>query len=53
MVNVKFLEEAKEFLDTLDEKLRVKILYNISKSKITIGVELLKKLEDEIWRFRT
>ena len=29
---VEFLEEAKEFLDELDEKARAKIIYNINKT---------------------
>lgn len=53
MFRVKFLEEAKQFLDSLDEKPRDKIFYNIWKSKITKDEDLLKKLDDEIWEFRT
>jgi phage-related protein len=53
MFNVKFLEEAKQFLDSLDEKPRDKIFYNIWKSKIIKDEELLKKIDDEIWEFRT
>lgn len=50
---VEFLEEAKEFLDGLDEKSRDKIVYNIWKSRSTNDKELFKKLQDEIWEFRT
>lgn len=53
MFKVKFLEEAKKFLDSLYEKPRNKISYNIWKSKISKEEELLKKLDDEIWEFRT
>jgi phage-related protein len=53
MFKVKFLEEAKQFLDSLDEKPRDKIFYNIWKSKISKDEGLLKKLDDEIWEFRT
>ncbi len=53
MFKVKFLEEAKLFLDSLDDKPRDKIVYNIWKSKSVKDDELLKKLEDEIWEFRT
>ena len=53
MFKVKFLEEANIFLDLLDEKPRDKIFYNIWKSKISKDEELLKKLDDEIWEFRT
>ena len=50
---VDFLEEAKDFLDHLDEKSRAKIIYNIWKSRSTNDKELFKKLQDEIWEFRT
>jgi len=50
---VDFLEEAKEFLEGLDEKARDKILYNIWKARNTNDKELFKKLQDEIWEFRT
>lgn len=50
---VEFLEEAKEFLDDLGEKSRAKIVYNIWKSRSTNDKELFKKLQDEIWEFRT
>jgi len=50
---VEFLEEAKTFLDSLDEKSRAKILYNIWKARSTNDKELFKKLQGEIWEFRT
>lgn len=50
---VDFLEEAKQFLDRLDEKARAKIIYNIWKSRSTNDKELFKKLQEEIWEFRT
>lgn len=50
---VEFLEEAKQFLDSLDEKAREKILYNIWKARSTSDKELFKKLQGEIWEFRT
>lgn len=50
---VEFLEEAKEFLDNLDEKSRAKIIYNIWKARSTNDKELFKKLHDEVWEFRT
>ena len=53
MFKVKFLEDAKIFLDSLDDKPRDKIVYNIWKSKSVKDDELLKKLEDDIWEFRT
>lgn len=51
--SVQFLEEAKEFLIKLDEKSREKILYNIWKVRSTNDKELFKKLQDDIWEFRT
>ena len=50
---VEFLEEAKAFLDEIDEKTRSKILYNIWKSRSTNDKELFKKLQNEIWEFKT
>ena len=50
---VEFLQEAKDFLDGLDEKAKEKILYNIWKSRFVSDNELFKKLQDEIWEFRT
>lgn len=50
---VLFLEEAKDFLDGLEEKARGKIVYNIWKARSTNDKELFKKLQDETWEFRT
>jgi len=50
---IDFLDDAKEFLDTIDEKSRKKIIYNIWKARSTNDKELFKKLQDEIWEFRT
>jgi phage-related protein len=50
---VEFLEEALVFLDSLDEKVRDKIIYNITKTRFSNDKELFKKLTDEIWEFRT
>lgn len=50
---VAFLEDAKQFLDNLDEKARDKVYYNIWKARSTNDKELFKKLQDEIWEFRT
>jgi len=50
---VEFLEDAKKFLDSLDEKARDKIIYNIWKARSTNNKELFKKLQGEIWEFRT
>lgn len=48
-----FLEEAVSFLSSLDVKVRAKIQYNIFKSQRENDVELFKKLNDNIWEFRT
>lgn len=50
---VQFLEEASEFLNSLDEKARDKVIYNIQKARFSNDKELFKKLKDEIWEFRT
>ena len=50
---VEFLEDVKLFLDELDEKARAKIIYNIWKARSTNDKELFKKLQGEIWEFRT
>lgn len=50
---VNLLEEAILFLDSIDEKAREKIIYNIRKAQITNDPELLKKLNNDIWEFRT
>lgn len=50
---VEILEEAKQFLDSIEEKSREKIIYNIWKSRSSINKELFKKLQDQIWEFRT
>ncbi len=51
--NVEFLEEATGFLDSLDDKSREKIIYNIFKARVVIDKELFKKLSGETWEFRT
>ena len=50
---VRILEEAKVFLENLDEKTRTKIIFNIRKAQVTNDKELFKKLNNEIWEFRT
>jgi phage-related protein len=50
---VRFLEEAVQFIDSLDEKIRDKVIYNIAKAKFSNDKELFKKLKGEIWEFRT
>ena len=48
-----FLDEAFEFLKGLDRKHYEKILYNIRKAQTEHDPELFKKLNNEIWEFRT
>lgn len=48
-----FLEEVLEYLKTLEIKHSEKIIYNIRKSQSKIDPELFKKLEEDIWEFRT
>ena len=50
---VEFLDEAAEFIESLDEKTKTKIFYNIKLSQYKNDNELFKKLTDNIWEFRT
>lgn len=47
------MEEAFEFLSNLERKHSEKILYNIRKAQIENDPELFKKLNEDIWEFRT
>lgn len=48
-----FLDEAFDFLKGLERKHYEKILYNIRKAQSNQDSELFKKLNNEIWEFRT
>lgn len=48
-----FLEEANEFISKLDPKTARKIFYNIDLSEQTNDPRLFKKLQSDIWEFRT
>ncbi len=50
---IELLKDAVDFLNALDEKAREKIYYNLKKAQISNDNTLLKKLNDEIWEFRT
>ncbi len=50
---VQLLEEVDIFLGGLHEKARTKIIYNLRKSQIVNDRELFKKLNDNVWEFRT
>ena len=50
---IEFLKEVFDFLDKLEEKTRDKILFNIDRSKIKYDNKLFKKLNSDIWEYRT
>ena len=50
---VVFLEQAIDFLESLDLKTRKKIYYNVDKAKLGLDPKLFKKLTGDIWEFRT
>ena len=55
-IKVAFMDEVEEFLDTLDEAPRDKIIYNVKKvAGGVIDSDLFKKLDgsSDIWEFRT
>ncbi len=49
----RFLEEVDKFLAKLDAKTIKKVLYNIDLAEHTNDPKLLKKLQNDIWEFRT
>ncbi|MDO5616924.1 MAG: type II toxin-antitoxin system RelE/ParE family toxin [Cruoricaptor ignavus] len=49
----KFLEEARDFIKSLDSKIVRKIFYNIDLAEQTNDPKLFKKLNENIWEFRT
>jgi len=51
--DIELLPEAVEFLNELDDKTREKIYYNLRKAQFTNDNELFKKLNENIWEFRT
>lgn len=48
-----FLEEADEFMATLDIKSRKKVMFNVRIAEQTNDPVLFKKLNGNIWEFRT
>lgn len=48
-----FLEEADQFILQLDTKTIKKIFYNIDLAEQTNDPKLFKKLQNDIWEFRT
>lgn len=49
----RFLEEANEFIAELDIKTVKKVFYNIDLAEQTNDPKLFKKLQNDIWEFRT
>ena len=50
---VYFLQDVIDFFESIEEKARDKIIFNIHKARKTNDPKLFKKLTDEIWEFRT
>lgn len=50
---VELMEEVDEFLSGLSEKARRKIIYNIRKAQVVNDSDIFKKLNDNVWEFRT
>lgn len=50
---VELMNEVDNFLSRLDAKARKKIIYNIRKAQIVNDSELFKKLNENVWEFRT
>lgn len=48
-----YSDEVEKFLDSLEDKARKKIIYNIDKAKLSQDPELFKKLDSAIWEFKT
>ncbi len=49
----RFLEEADKFMASLDPKAARKVFYNINLAELSNGPKLFKKLQKDIWEFRT
>jgi len=50
---IELLEEVDDFLGKLDEKTRSKVIYNMRKAQVVNDNELFKKLNKNVWEFRT
>jgi len=48
-----FLEDANVFIESLDQKSAVKLLFVIDVAEQTHDPKLFKKLNEEIWEFRS
>ena len=51
--DTKFLERADAFIATLDMKAARKVFYNVDVAEQTNDPKLFKKLQKDIWEFRT
>ena len=50
---IELLDEARDFLWSIDEKARIKLFFIIDKSKKYNDSATFKKLDNDIWEFRT
>ena len=50
---IELLDDARGFLWSIDEKARYKLIFNIDKSKKYNDPKTFKKLDNDIWEFRT
>ena len=48
-----FMEEVNEFVPKLEGKIAKKIFYNIDNAEQTNDPKLFKKLQNDVWEFRT
>ena len=48
-----FCTDAEKFMENLGEKTRNKVYYNIRKAQLVNDDKLFKKLDGQIWEFRT
>lgn len=53
LFSVVILDHAADFLRSLDQKAAMKIMSNIRKAQSRLDPALLKKLNADIWEFRT
>ena len=51
--HTRFLEEADKFIARLDAKTAKKVFYNVDLAEQTNDPKLFKKLQNEIWEFRS
>ena len=49
----RFLKAAEDFIASLEKKTAAKVFYNIDLAEQTNDPKLFKKLQGEIWEFRT